>query len=165
MILIKNCLFFTLLLFLFSCNSSSNDAGEYKPPQSMLSEDAVPKEVEEKKDPYQDWERNHGIGPIEAFEFDQPVDSAMVKSGKAVFDTYCILCHKEVEDFIGPPMKDIYKRRTPAWTMNIILNPTEMILNDPIAKQLFIDYNSAPMGYQNISKEDARAMLEYFRTL
>ena len=155
----------SLIFILFSCNSVNEESTQYEAPQSMLTEKAPADKEEDSIDPYENWQNNHGIGPVEAFEFDQPVDSVMVESGKVVYNVYCVLCHREVEDFIGPPMKDIFKRRTPAWTMNIILNPTEMILNDPIAKQLFIDYNSAPMGYQNISKEDARAMLEYFRTL
>jgi hypothetical protein len=56
-------------------------------------------------------------------------------------------------------------RRNPAWIMNMILNPEEMTLKDPIARELFIEYNSAPMANQSLTEEEARAILEYFRTI
>lgn len=36
---------------------------------------------------------------------------------------------------------------------------------DPLAKELLIEFNGSPMANQNLSQEDARAVLEYFRTL
>jgi hypothetical protein len=57
------------------------------------------------------------------------------------------------------------ERRTPEWIMNMILNPEEMIKNDPIAKQLLIDFNLAPMANQHLTQDEARKILEYFRTL
>jgi len=48
--------------------------------------------------------------------------------------------------------------------MNMILNPEEMIQKDPIAKQLLIDSNGAPMANQNLTEDEARSILEYFRT-
>ena len=48
--------------------------------------------------------------------------------------------------------------------MNMILNPEDMVQNDPIAKNLLIEYNGAPMANQNLTQEEARSILEYFRT-
>ncbi len=48
--------------------------------------------------------------------------------------------------------------------MNMILNPEEMALNDPIARGLLMKYNTV-MANQGLTHEDARAVLEYFRTL
>jgi len=48
--------------------------------------------------------------------------------------------------------------------MNMILNPEEMIQKDPIAKQLLVEANGAPMANQNITEPEARQLLEYFRT-
>ena len=59
----------------------------------------------------------------------------------------------------------VTKRRSPEWIMNMIMNPQEMIKQDPIAKQLLIESNMAMMANQNISQEDARALLEYFRKI
>ena len=62
-------------------------------------------------------------------------------------------------------MKGITERRTPEFIMNMILNPQEMALKDSLANALLEEYNQAVMPYQGVSEEEARAMLEYFRTL
>ncbi len=49
--------------------------------------------------------------------------------------------------------------------MNMILNPEEMVFKDPIAKKLLAEYNFAPMANQNLTEDQARKILEYFRTL
>lgn len=49
--------------------------------------------------------------------------------------------------------------------MNMIMNPEQMIKEDPIAIQLLKEANGAPMANQNVSEEQARAILEYFRTI
>jgi hypothetical protein len=48
--------------------------------------------------------------------------------------------------------------------MNMILNPEEMVNKDPIAKELLDRYLS-PMADQNLTEEEARKVLEYFRTI
>ena len=82
-----------------------------------------------------------------------------------VYDLKCSACHKTHEKFIGPPPVGIFDRRSPEWIMNMILNPEEMIAKDPIAVKLLAEYNFAPMANQNITEDEARAILEYFRTL
>ena len=57
------------------------------------------------------------------------------------------------------------ERRSPEWVMNMILDPEKMIKEDPLARELLIEFNGSPMANQNLSEEDARAVLEYFRTL
>ncbi len=49
--------------------------------------------------------------------------------------------------------------------MNMILNPEEMVQKDPDAKALLIEYNGSPMANQSLTEEEARNILEYFRTL
>lgn len=66
---------------------------------------------------------------------------------------------------IGPSMKGIYERRSPEWVVNFLLNPTEMLQQDPIAKALLKQYNNVMMLNQNLSEEEARAITEYLRTL
>ena len=66
---------------------------------------------------------------------------------------------------MGPAPKGIMSRRNPEWVMNMILDPEGMVKNDPLAKALLMEFNGAPMANQNLSEEDARAVLEYFRTL
>lgn len=118
-----------------------------------------------KSDPYSNWKANTGIGPVKRLELPATVDQDMALKGKEIYEAKCTACHKADKQFIGPAPKDILSRRTPAWIMNMILNPEGMVQNDPMAKQLLIDFNGSPMANQNLTEEEARAVLEYFRTL
>ncbi|MGB1831346.1 MAG: cytochrome c, partial [Flavobacteriaceae bacterium] len=62
-------------------------------------------------------------------------------------------------------MNGIYERRSPEWVMNMLLNPTEMLKQDPIAKALLKEYNNVMMLNQNLEESEARAIAEYLRTL
>ncbi len=107
----------------------------------------------------------NGVGPIESFELTSEIDEALAAEGMEIYNTMCSACHKPDKKFIGPAPAGIFERRTPAWVMNMILNPEEMVQKDPIAKLLLIEYNMSPMANQNLTEEQARAVLEYFRTL
>ena len=87
-----------------------------------------------------------------------------MSKGETVFKAKCTACHKISKKFVGPALKGLTQRRSPEWIMNMAMNPEEMIQKDPIAMQLLIDFNGAPMANQNISEDEARALLEYFRT-
>ncbi len=107
---------------------------------------------------------NKGIGPITAIVLDK-IDDALVKEGEVIHETMCATCHRRDKKFIGPPFKDILERRTPEWVMNMTLNPIEMIQKDPLAKALFNEYEGTLMANQNLSKDQARAVLEFMRSL
>jgi mono/diheme cytochrome c family protein len=108
--------------------------------------------------------QNKGIGPVTSVTLG-PLDPAMAQEGQTIFQAKCTACHKISEKFIGPAVQGVTSRRTPEWIMNMILNPDKMILSDPIAKQLLVESNLAPMANQHLTKEEARKILEYFRTL
>lgn len=108
---------------------------------------------------------NKGIGPVDKVEFAEEIDKALAAQGEEFYDLYCLACHKPDRKFIGPAPKDIFERRSPEWVINMILNPEEMTANDPIAKQLLKEYNGTPMANQGLTEDQARAILEYFRTL
>jgi mono/diheme cytochrome c family protein len=108
--------------------------------------------------------KNKGIGPVQSITLGN-LDQAMVDEGQKIYTAKCSACHKAEEKFIGPAPKGIMERRSPEWIMNMILNPEEMVKSDPIAKQLLIDYNLAPMANQHLTQDEARKILEYFRTL
>ncbi|MFB9055960.1 c-type cytochrome [Mariniflexile ostreae] len=108
---------------------------------------------------------NKGVGPIKNLTLDAEIDKALARQGKAVFKNMCASCHRLDKKFIGPAPTGILNRRTPEWIMNMILVPEQMVKEDPLAKELLLEYNGSPMINQNISEEDARAILEYYRTL
>lgn len=108
---------------------------------------------------------NKGIGPITSIILNAEIDQNMVAKGADVYKKMCTACHRADKKFIGPAPTGILERRTPEWVMNMILNPEQMTKEDPLAKDLLMEFNGAPMANQGLSEEDARAVLEYFRTL
>ncbi|MEZ4796480.1 MAG: cytochrome c [Flavobacteriaceae bacterium] len=108
---------------------------------------------------------NKGIGPITSLALPAEIDQAMAAKGKDVFDKMCTACHRPDKKFIGPAPTGLLKRRSPEWIMNMILDPEGMVKNDPLAKALLIEFNGSPMANQNLTEDEARAVLEYFRTL
>lgn len=106
---------------------------------------------------------NKGIGPISSVTLGE-IDQTLVAQGEAAFKAKCTACHKISKKFVGPALKGITQRRSPEWIMNMTMNPEEMIKKDPIAIQLLAEANGAPMANQNLTEEEARAILEYFRT-
>lgn len=142
------------ITFLTSCGDKSkkNDSDQSDVQQEL-------QEVAE-VDPMQ----NKGIGPVKSITLAAEIDEEMAKKGEEIYVQMCSACHKPDKRFIGPAPLGILDRRTPEWVMNMILNPQEMVDKDPIAKALLAEYLS-PMANQNLTEEQARAVLEYFRTL
>ncbi|MRX63512.1 c-type cytochrome [Maribacter luteus] len=108
---------------------------------------------------------NKGVGPIKSVTLNETVDEAMAAEGKEVYDQMCLACHRIGKKFIGPAPNGVLERRTPEWVMNMILNPQEMVTKDPLAKDLLAEFNGSPMANQGLTEEQARAILEYFRSL
>ena len=124
---------------------------------------AAPEKAVEAETANADPMANKGIGPISSVSLGE-IDQAMVVQGETVFKAKCSACHKISKKFVGPALKGVTARRSPEWIMNMIINPEEMIKEDPIAIKLLAEANGAPMANQNITEEEARALLEYFRT-
>ena len=108
---------------------------------------------------------NKGVGPITNFILEDKVNISMANSGEKLFNQLCTSCHVINEDYIGPAMSGILDRRSPEWIMNMILNPIQMVEEDPIAIELLEKYNFEYMYNQNLLEEEAREILEYFRLL
>ena len=106
-----------------------------------------------------------GVGPIKSLTLNETIDDAMAANGKEVYDQMCLACHRIGKKFIGPAPNGVLERRTPEWVMNMILNPEQMVKEDPLAKELLVEFNGSPMANQGLTEEQARAVLEYFRTL
>ena len=136
-------------------SATKEDNSRNNSPQSM-----VKKETAASVDPMD----NKGIGPIDNLELG-PLDEALAGEGKTIYEAFCLACHKPTEKFIGPAPAGIMDRRSPEWIMNMILNPEQMVREDPIVKELLVEYNMAPMANQGLTEDQARKILEYFRTL
>ncbi len=157
----RNLLFFSLLLsaafvlLLPACGSGESEeeasAEETEEPQSMI-------EDEPEASPF-------GVGPIlEEIVLPEEIDQELVAKGKALYNQKCVACHNPERDLIGPSQKGVFERRHPTWVMNMILNPEEMVKKDPVARELFEKYNKVMMTNMDLTREEARAIMEYVRT-
>ena len=108
---------------------------------------------------------NKGVGPITNVKLEDKVSITMANSGEKLFNQLCTSCHMVNEDYVGPAMSGILDRRSPEWIMNMILNPIQMLEEDPIAIELLEKYNFEYMYNQNLLEKEAREILEYFRLL
>ena len=103
-----------------------------------------------------------GVGPITEVSLGE-IDPQLVKKGSDLFVAKCSACHKMDKRFVGPPLRGITERRTPEWIMNMILDPDKMVKENKIARDLLMEYIS-PMANQSLTQDEARAILEYFRS-
>lgn len=106
-----------------------------------------------------------GVGPVMDITLPDDIDSQLVAKGKQLFESSCISCHIADQKMVGPSPKGILERRSPEWIMNFIINPSEMLEKDPFAKELLKEFDGIPMIDLGMSRKEARAILEYFRTL
>ena len=109
------------------------------------------------------FETEHGIGPVkEPVTLGAP-DHEMAEAGEKVFEGKCGACHKMDEKYVGPALRQVTGRRTPAYIMNMILNPQEMVERHPVAKQLLAEHMSF-MPNQGLTRDEARQVVEYLRS-
>ncbi|MEN8928381.1 MAG: cytochrome c [Flavobacteriales bacterium] len=134
--------------------------GESKPKELTLAE----LNAQEEKESASLAVNNIGIGPVKSIELTEAVNSEMAKNGEVIFSDKCVACHRMESKLIGPALEGITERRNPAWIMNMILNPEQMIKEDPIAMELMEEYKT-PMLNQNLTEDESRAILEYFRAI
>ncbi|HEU5169543.1 MAG TPA: c-type cytochrome [Gemmatimonadales bacterium] len=109
------------------------------------------------------FELANGIGPVKEEITLGPVDKALAERGEKIFEEKCSACHKMGERYVGPALGDVTKRRTPAYIMNMILNPEEMYTRHPEAKKLLAEFLTQ-MANQGLTRDEARAVLEHLRT-
>lgn len=151
-------------LFISCGNSESKDEqvklGDYTSTEPQTETSAAATETSADSDPL----LNKGIGPVTAVTLGE-LDHAQAATGKEIFGKLCTACHKWEKKFVGPALTGVTERRSPEWIMNMILNPEVMLAEDPLAKKVMIENNMAVMANQNLTEEEARAILEYFRSL
>jgi mono/diheme cytochrome c family protein len=94
-----------------------------------------------------------------------PIDQGMVAKGKEIYDVKCQACHSlGTNRVVGPGWKGVVEQRKPEWIMNMIVHTDAMLESDAEAQAL-LEECLVRMPNQNLSKEDARNVLEFMRTL
>ena len=120
-------------------------------------------EREEHEEQLSAFQLENGIGPVKEKLPIGPVDAALAAKGKELFEGKCSMCHKMDTTYVGPSLGEVTARRTPEYVMNMILNPQEMVEHHPVAKKLLAERMTL-MANQNLTIDEARAVLEYLRT-
>lgn len=93
-----------------------------------------------------------------------PLDQKFIAEGKSTYEMKCQSCHKLTDEkVVGPGWKDVTKRRAPVWIMNMITNVDIMLESDPEAQKL-LEQCLVRMPNQNITRQDAREVLELMRS-
>jgi len=149
-LIIKNLLFALIFFTFLSCGGESNSDKQSanKSNTAGLSE----------------WEFNNGFGPIKKKLYLMEIDKTMAAEGQKIFESKCAACHKLDERYVGPAQRDVLRRISPEFFMNMVINPEENTEKHPRIRELLGQYMQK-MTNQNINLEDARKLLEYFRLL
>ena len=129
--------------------------GETPPPAAAAQPGAAGATVSQ-------FELEHGIGPVTAPVTLGAVDHEMAEAGEELFELKCAACHKLREKYVGPALGDVTSRRSPAFIINMILNPQGMIERHPVVKQLLAEHLTF-MPNQGLSRDEARQVVEYLR--
>ena len=109
-------------------------------------------------------EETHGdlIKPGDV-QLSTPLNAEWVAAGKGIYDVKCQSCHKLTGDrVVGPGWAGITQKREPHWIMNMITNVDVMLEKDAEAQKL-LEQCLVRMPNQNISKDEARQILEFMR--
>jgi cytochrome c5 len=106
-------------------------------------------------------------GPVvteDQVQITHPLNKDWVASGKSIYELKCQPCHKLTEEkLVGPGWRDVTKRRTPVWIMNMITN-TEYMLDKDSEAQKLLELCMVRMPNQNLSFDEARHVLEFQRS-
>jgi mono/diheme cytochrome c family protein len=151
-IILIHSLLVLLLLGFTACGGSESDP----------SSEATSSTSSTEADGLSEAELENGIGPIKSVTLNDKIDEELEERGEEIFKSKCAACHKLEERYVGPPLGTVLSRRTPAFVMNMILNPDEMVKKHPEVQAMLAQFMT-PMPNQNLTEEEARAVLEYLR--
>ena len=105
----------------------------------------------------------HGT-ELKSVELTNPLNKEWVATGRSIYDTKCLACHKLTDEkLVGPGWAGVTKKREPVWIMNMITNVDIMLEKDAEAQKL-LEQCLVRMPNQNVSQEDARKLLEFMRS-
>ncbi|MEO8116930.1 MAG: c-type cytochrome [Bacteroidota bacterium] len=109
------------------------------------------------------YDPKRGEGKFHDIQLPATLDAAMADKGQKIVELKCESCHKMTDEkLVGPGWHGVTSRHQPAWIMNFITNTDAMIDKDPKA-QAMLEICMVRMPNQNLSDDDARAVLEFMR--
>lgn len=108
------------------------------------------------------FELEHGVGPITEKITLGPISEELVNKGRTIYEMKCEACHNMTGRMVGPALGDVLDHRTPEFVMNMVLRPSRMLNEHPEGQAMLREYMVA-MPFQNVSQDDARAIVEFLR--
>ena len=89
----------------------------------------------------------------------------LVTNGRVLFEENCSICHAIDEKIIGPPLRDVHKRRPEAWMIRFIRNSQKVIQSgDEYAVQLYEEYGKTQMTAFDFSDEEILSIIDYIKS-
>lgn len=95
-----------------------------------------------------------------------PADAQTADEGKSIFEAKCVACHTIGGGAgVGPDLKGVTTRREADWLSRWIAEPDVVLAEgDPIAAQLFSDFNGVPMPNLALTDADVASVVVYLDT-
>ena len=89
-----------------------------------------------------------------------------IPRGEQIFRTRCASCHSitgnELAGALGPDLLGVTRKREPQWLVDWLKAPDQMLKKkDPIAMELYEQYNNLAMPNMRLNKEEALSLLDY----
>jgi nitrite reductase (NO-forming) len=104
-----------------------------------------------------------GTGPESVSAAEQAMTAESIGLGRTIFETQCTACHSiGAGNRVGPDLQGVTERRDRAWLASWIAEPDKMLAKgDPIATQLFGDFNQVPMPNLQLSNSDVENVIAF----
>ena len=139
-------------VIMYSCGGSNSNAGNSGAGKTETTANGNPA-----------YDPNRGEGKYTKVDLGNALNTAMAETGSKAYSVKCQSCHKLTDEkLVGPGWKGVTSRHSPEWIMNFITNTDEMLNKDPKA-QAQLEICLVRMPNQNLSDDEARAILEFQR--
>ncbi|AHM63437.1 quinol:cytochrome c oxidoreductase pentaheme cytochrome subunit [Flammeovirgaceae bacterium 311] len=85
-------------------------------------------------------------------------------AGKQLFNNNCRQCHAIEAIVVGPALGNVTNRRSTEWIHAFVRNSSQMIKSgDPVAKELYEQFNKTQMPGFKFSDEELTALLDHIK--
>jgi mono/diheme cytochrome c family protein len=85
-------------------------------------------------------------------------------TGKQLFNNNCKQCHAIDAIVVGPALGNVTNRRSTEWIHAFIRNSSKVIQSgDPVAKELYEQFNKTQMPGFNFNDEELNALIDHIK--
>jgi mono/diheme cytochrome c family protein len=92
------------------------------------------------------------------------VDANLAKRGKTVFQNRgCGGCHAFGKKQAGPDLVGVMERRDHEWLRRWLMNTTEMLESDSLARALLVEWKNIKMPNLRVTAPDVEALFHYMQ--